>query len=781
MQGLNPEQRRDRTFLSLERILDTASANTPLLILIDDLQWADVLSLGFTDRLIQMIGANAAHNRSAMFLFLCRPIEELETTLGQLLAQLTKAPHRTLRLAALDANQSERLVAALLDQHMPADLLHLVIEHAQGNPFYVEEVLRSFIEDGTLYWEKTVGEWQVTRAVSDVRIPASVQDVLAARIDRLPPNDKRITQRAAIIGRTFWQHLLMQIVEVKNVESTLLLLEMRQLADRLSQSQIAEDWEWVFRHILIQEVAYAMVPKAVRRSVHQQIAHYLEAQVGEQATFLFPLIAYHYEQGNLPQKAIEYLYKAGEQAAARFANEDTVDYFTRAITLLDKLPKEARRAATVKEQQYALLLGREGVFRLLAQHDAQANDLVQLQALADELDNNHYRAEVALRFANYYDATSDFSAALIAAQNAVRWAEQAADPARKVEGLIAGAQALWRRGVYQEAQPQLEEALALARQRGNQRGEANSLHQLGTVLYFLGDPPSARNHLEQALSLRRALHDIAGEAGSLNNIVAVYHGLGDFAKAKECCEQSLNIYRMIGNRRDEATALNNLGVMRHTLGNFAAARDDHEHALALFQALGDRRGQSLAANNLGLAFHDLGDYEKARHYCEQALATRQSIGDRRGEGYSLTYLGLALEGLGALAEAHTAYEKAMHLRRDIGQAAAAIDDLAGLARIALKQNQPARAETYAEEARQWIREHGIQGIVHPLRVYLTCADVAAAMGKTEQATEFWHTAHNLLLEQAARISDQATRQVFLESVPIHNEVLNRMAYAVKGK
>jgi hypothetical protein len=123
----------------------------------------------------------------------------------------------------------------------------------------------------------------------------------------------------------------------------------------------------------------------------------------------------------------------------------------------------------------------------------------------------------------------------------------------------------------------------------------------------------------------------------------------------------------------------------------------------------------------------------------------------------------------------------MHLRRDIGQAAAAIDDLAGLARIALKQNQPARAETYAEEARQWIREHGIQGIVHPLRVYLTCADVAAAMGKTEQATEFWHTAHNLLLEQAARISDQATRQVFLESVPIHNEVLNRMAYAVKGK
>ena len=201
MDALAPEQRRDRTFLSLERIFLAASEQRPLLILIDDLHWADALSLEFLDRLIQLINRNQIQEHTALFFIMSRPSEHQMSTLGTILTQLIQTPHRTFRLTALDDAQSDTLVSALLDQQMPAQLTQLINERALGNPFYVEEILRSCIEDGTLQQEES--GWEITKAIADVQIPGSVQDIIAARIDRLPPENKRITQHAAIIGRTF--------------------------------------------------------------------------------------------------------------------------------------------------------------------------------------------------------------------------------------------------------------------------------------------------------------------------------------------------------------------------------------------------------------------------------------------------------------------------------------------------------------------------------------------------------------------------------------------------
>jgi adenylate cyclase len=258
--GLDPEQRRDRTFLSLERIYLAAASQTPLLLIIDDLHWADILSMSFLERLLDMVARGLFKSRGAMILILNRPAEDPLSSLGQIQAEL-QADHQVIELTALDTVQAKQLITALLDQELPADLTQLITNQAQGNPFYVEEIIRSFIEDGTLRQDDVSHAWQVTRAVADMVVPGSVQDIIAARLDRLPPTNKRITQHAAIIGRTFWQELLSHITETDSVEPTLSLLEMRQLADRLNQSQIAEDWEWIFRHILIQEVAYTTVPK----------------------------------------------------------------------------------------------------------------------------------------------------------------------------------------------------------------------------------------------------------------------------------------------------------------------------------------------------------------------------------------------------------------------------------------------------------------------------------------------------------------------------------------
>ncbi|HEX6384443.1 MAG TPA: adenylate/guanylate cyclase domain-containing protein [Anaerolineae bacterium] len=772
LQGLNPEQRRDRTFLSLERILLGASAINPLLVLVDDLHWADALSLAFLERVLQLLGRNPPQQRMATFLILSRPAENPSSALCQVLDRLAEPPHRSLALTALDVGESERLITELLDQHMPEDLRQLVVEHVQGNPFYVEEVLRSLIEEGTL---KRNGEWRVARAVADVRIPASVQDILAARIDRLPPADKRVTQHAAIIGRTFWQQLLAEIAGTETVEPTLLLLEMRQLAERMGQSQIAEDWEWVFHHGLIQEVAYTTVPKATRRMVHRQVARALEEQLGEQKAFLLPLIAFHFEQGDVAEKAIVYLGRAGEQAAAQFANEEAISYFDRALALLDEMEQASPLTSEQQEQKYQLLLVRAGVYHLTGQREAQAADLAYLRKLANEMDSDERRAEVALRFASFYEVLSDFRAAAEAAQEAVTRAEQAANPDQKTQALTAWAFAFMRQGNFEEAQQRLLQARSLAQQHSNRLGENLSLFYLGMGFYFLGDNHQAKNYYEQSLALSRSLGDVQRQVSCLNNLVGVYHGLGDMVQAKKYCEEALVMAGTIGNRFNEAAVLNNLGGIHHTLGDLEMARSLHESALSLSRSLNDRRGESVAANNLGLVLHDLGDNETARRYSEQALSIDRTIDDPLGEGYSLTSLALALEGLGELAAAETAQRQALRVRREIGQEATAIDNLAGLASVALKQDRLEEACEYVAEALAWIEEHGVDGIEYPLRVYLTSADVLQETGQIERSQEILAEAHALLAEQAARIRDEATRQAFWQNVPLHRQLCQRLA------
>ncbi len=764
LQNLDPEQRRDRTFLSLERILLAAAVESPLLLILDDLHWADVLSLAFLERILNLVARGLFTRQTVMLLILSRPAEDTISTLDQLLRELAQPPHRRLDLSSLNESQSTALMAGLLDQTLPTELSTLINAHAQGNPFFVEELIRSFIEDGTLQEDEPGGGWRVTRAVADVRVPGSVQDIIAARLDRLPPQNKQITQHAAIIGRTFWQQLLAQITQIDSVEPTLLLLEVRQLADRLSQSQIAEDWEWAFRHILIQEVAYTTVPKQTRRQIHQQVAAALEEQLGEHTGFLLPLIAYHFEEGDVPDKAIAYLTRAGKQAAAQFANEEAIGYFGRALILLTNQPELSELQ---QEQHYALLSDRAEVYHLTGRREAQKTDLDALQALAA---TDGQRADVALKCAAYYQAISDFPTAVTLAKTAVTLAQQANDPRQQAIGLNEWAFALVRQGLFDEAEQLLFQAQTLACQNGDQLTEATSLVRLGVVYYFLGNHHQARDHYEKALVLTRSLNNLHRQTACLLNLVGVYHGLGDFGKAKESGEEALTITQMIGSRHNEARILNNLGAIYHTLGNLNEAQTLHEQALSLAETLHDRLEESSAASNLALVLHDMGQEEQAKEAADHALAIDRAIGDRLGEGYSLTAVAKSLEGLGAFEEANAAYHEAMLIRRDIGQTACAIDNLADLARVALKQQHVTAAQELVEEALAWIETNGIDGLDYPLDVLLVCAQTLTRTNQETRAEQIIDKAHALLIEQSQKISEDALRHAYLSNIPTHRAI-----------
>jgi tetratricopeptide (TPR) repeat protein len=481
----------------------------------------------------------------------------------------------------------------------------------------------------------------------------------------------------------------------------------------------------------------------------------------------YPLLVYHWHQAEDKERERFYARLAGAMAAAQFANAEAVSYFSRALELTPKTEFVTR---------YELLLAREAVNDLRAEREAQAEDLEALAALAERLADDRRRAEVNLGWANYAEAISDYPAALAAARPAVEQAVRAGDRAAEAEGYIIWGKALWRQGEYDAAREPLEQALALAGATNNRPVEAKSLYYLGHAYLYQNNYPEAQARYRQALEIYRIAGHRQGEADSLNILGVTYYELGDFSTARDYYEQVLTIFHKTGDRRGETIVLSNLGNVYCDLGDYDLARDYQEQALNLRRMIGDRWGEGSSLTNLGLVYYGLGDYAATCEHCEQALAIQREIGDRRNVGYSLTYLGHALTGLGKLEAAAAAYAEALHLRRELGQSSLAIDDLAGLAVVALFQGDLVQALARVEEILAWLDAHGPAGIEYPLQVYLTCYQVLSVnadgnVAAAEQTQTILDRAHAALMKQAAGISDADLRHKFLENVKANREII----------
>jgi len=778
--GDDARQLHDRGLLYLLELLQAGADEATTVLLLEDLHWADDSSLDTIEYLALALGA--ANHAPLLIIANARPpLLERRPRWGQ-----DQEFHSRLELQPLTAADSLHLVDAILQKviGLPPTLRELIGKQAEGNPLYIEELIKMLIEEKVIVTDgpgasPEVDYWQVDLGrLAEVRVPPTMAGIIQARLDSLPLIERGVLQQSAVVGRIFWDHAVArlahsanQATDTEGLSATLSALRGREMIYRHETSDFAGSQEYIFKHPGLREVAYEGILKKVRRGYHALVGAWLAEQSGARAGEYGGLIAEHLELAGDLSGAFSYLRQAAEQAAARYANAEAVEYFGHALQLLERLSPDPAEA---REQEYALRLGREGVYRLLGQREPQRVDLERLAALAEEMEDNHRRAQVARHKAAYHEAISDFPASVAAAQQAIEWAERDNDAQQKTKGLILWGIARWRQGQLEESREHLEEALSLARQQGDRPNEAASLHSLGTVSYFLGKHQAAREALEQALQIRRDLGNRRSESASLNNLVGVYHGLGDLAKAKATSQQALAIQQAIGDRVAETMTLSNLAQIHHALGDLPAACECYERSLALSQVIGNRGMAAIAMKNMGMALNELGDPYTAQQYCEQALVIDQETGNRRGEGYSLTYLAITLEGTGEIEGAAAAYAEALKLRRELGQEALGMDALAGLARVALQQGQPAEALAHAEEILDWIGEHGVQGMDDPVRVHLAVADALTAAEQGERAAQVLAAAQSLVQERAARIGDEAARQSFLENVPLHAQLRKRL-------
>ncbi|OYU79963.1 MAG: hypothetical protein CFE45_28460, partial [Burkholderiales bacterium PBB5] len=368
----DPQQVRTRGFHAAAQAMRRISAadGTPIVLQLDDLHWADEGSLAFIRHLLR-----ANHDVPMLVLALTRP------TLFERHAEWPglAVPGRQLALSPLDRNASAQLAAELLRRlpEVPEMLAALIVDRAEGNPFYMEELVKMLIDQGALQTDGPQWVLHPDRLLRSA-LPATLTGVLQARLDGLPGDERQALQHGSVIGQVFWDQALAAL----DAQSPLALpgLVQRRLALPRPDTVLDGASEYAFSHQFLHEVTYGTLLKKARRLLHGRAAAWLSARSGPRAADFLGAAAEHFEQaGDLPQ-ACDHHGRAAERARQRFAHEAALDHVQRALALLPQLPPETPDLAAL---HWRLLDVRERTFELQGRRPEQRADLDALQALAD--------------------------------------------------------------------------------------------------------------------------------------------------------------------------------------------------------------------------------------------------------------------------------------------------------------------------------------------------------------------------------------------------------------
>jgi tetratricopeptide (TPR) repeat protein len=407
---LDPAQRRQRTLDALKRVVLRESQVQPLAVVFEDLHWIDSETQALLDSLIESLP-------TACLLLLVNYRPEYHHGWG------SKTYYTQLRLDPLPTASAEELLQALLGDDLSlTPLKRLLIARTEGNPFFLEESVRTLEEMRVLVGER--GAYRLAQPLASLHVPATVQSVLAARIDRLPLEEKRLLQTAAVIGTEVSLPLLQAIAEVPE-EALHRGLAHLQAAEFLYETRLFPERDYTFRHALTHEVAYGGLLQDRRRVLHGRIVETLEKIAGDRVVEEMERLAHHALRGEVWDKALVYCRQAGEKVMARSAYHEAVTLFEQALIAMKHLPENR----AMIEQAIDLRLDLRNALTLFNEHEKIAELLRDAETLAEALRDQRRLGLVLCQQSQLSRALGDHHRAIAAGQRALAAAEVCNDVA----------------------------------------------------------------------------------------------------------------------------------------------------------------------------------------------------------------------------------------------------------------------------------------------------------------------------------------------------------------
>ena len=633
LQQMDAQIRRRRTFEALKKLFLRESLNQPLILIFEDLHWIDSETQGFLDVLSESVA-------SAKLLLLTNYRPEYRHEWEQ------KTYYTQVRLAPFGREEAEEFLDVLLGESSAPKvgaasgrsgggtppplyaLKQLILEKTEGTPFFMEEIVQELVEQGVLVRDAVGAGFKPAPTMQprpDLHIPTTVQGILAARIDRLAPDEKALLQQLAVIGREFPLSLLRQVI-TQPEDDLYRLLASLQRKEFLYEQPAFPEVEYSFKHALTQEVAYRSVLQERRKTIHERTAQAMEALYRANLDDHYSELAYHYSRSRNTEKAIEYRQKAGQQAAQNSVHTEAVRHFTTALELLTTLPDTPERVRQELTVQLALAASLQVTKGPSAPE--VGNAYTRAQGLCQQGGDARQLFSVLQGLWLFHHVQANLTAARETGERLLTMAESIQDPALLLEARRTLGSTLLHQGEFPLARMHLEQAVTLydQQQGGSSRGLYGGadpgivcLCELARVLWLLGYPHQALGRSQTALLLART----RSEPFSLGFALIFAAGLFQL-------------------RRQGALTLTHA-----------------DEGMTLAQKYGFPALLSAGTIRRGWALAEQGQTEEGLRYMQQGLTARQATGAELAQPYFLSLLAEVYGKLGQGERAQTLLAKAL--------------------------------------------------------------------------------------------------------------------------
>ncbi|MCB9633674.1 MAG: tetratricopeptide repeat protein [Sandaracinus sp.] len=679
----DPRELRRVSQAVLRRAIEVDAQQQPMVLVFDDVHQAQDDALDLLEYL-----AMALRDAPVLVILAARP-EILARRVDFPFRKPPPSDHekygRRIELAPLSNDESASLLLKLLDPvgDVPDDLVDAGVEVAGGSPYLLEQMVRAYFDAGVLRVAEE-GRWEVELSrLDDAQLPLTVEQAISARISSLTPAERELLERASTMGGVFWLGALVALSRldakapelwggheslVAHYEEMLSSLAERDYVLPMPDSAIPGERELAFKHNLEREMLHRLTNRTQMRRYHRVVAEWLDLKLPMRGEEQLEMLANHYEEGGLDQRAGLLYLDAGDRARARYANVKAAESYERGLELLGEGQMRRRLDA---------LHGYGDVLQLAGRNDDALNAFREMLGHAFRLDQKskggvaHNRIGRLFRSIGHLDEAMRHlgtGQALFVAADDQRGVASSIDDIGKVH---------WLRGSYEPAERFFLRALDIRRELAATtpspelaRSIALSLNNLGLVYQDSGRFEEARRAFEEALHLRQEIGDRPGIAQTLNNLGTIHQDDGDEPRAIELFREALEVARQVGDRMRQAVILTNLGETQYRLGTPDDAIATLTEAEQISRTLGDRILEGEILRGLAKAHNLAHDFTTARDYIARSIVLFEQARGKPFLGVAFRTLGeiTAAAGWGGEDHAHAreAFRKSIALFEELG-------------------------------------------------------------------------------------------------------------------
>ena len=741
---LTPEVIRTRTFDTLKQMSLHGSQQRPLIVEIEDLHWIDHTSQDYLASFVESLPGAAM-----LLLTTYRP--------GYRPSWLEKSYATQVSLHTLPQHHAVTVVHSTSQQQaLPQHLEQVIIEKAQGNPFFLEELTRAVMERGS--------------TAAAIEVPDTIQGVLSARIDRLPEEHKRLLQTASVLGREFASRLLEAMWDGTGPLETL-LAELKRLEFLYERTEGAS---YVFKHALTQEVAYDSLLTTQRQRLHAAAGHAMEQLYPNWLAEYYEALAHHFTLGEVWEKAFVYLARSGDKVRHAYANQEAIMFYTQALEV-------SRRITPALDDAHLLPVyeGRGLAWMVPTQREAAIADFQMMRDLARTAGDLHQEgiSLCHLAFA-YYQMQSDEQLPLIEhyAQEAQHLAQRLGDANILAQSLTALGSVAVNRGQVEEAERHFAASLQISRQEGYHDALPRTLRFLSSLAYWQGHFPSAMHHAQEGATIARDLHEGYHELHCLAFLSLACWSHGDYPQALRITHKVLTEAQEQHNMFLLSRMQNHLGWFSRELGAVSRAAElDHE-STDLGRTHGIANVEISALINLGLDYLALGQHVRALSYLKPTLdrVVREAFGSHNWRWQIRILIGLAeLSSLTGDDDQALRYVEAglKEAQRTSSQKYVAMGwVLRG--KIAAKLGDSVSAGTELQHAFSLAEQLQSPSLLYPIAYDL--GQWYESAGNERDAAALYSQAKATIDQMATAVEDEALRSTFLQSALVQ-EIHERAA------